>query len=156
MTGGMVRVGNADLRVGTIALLARELECDDARDIRLKGENLQVEHQLGVIGERRRDPYRPIQVGRPIFRYGFFGTLDFTLDLTNAVEILIQANAIGSAYPVLELRDVAVERIEQAGSIVQRRTARGRVAALAEQALEDDPRMRLSGKRGRRRRPGEA
>ena len=36
MTGRMVRVADADLRIGAIALLARELEGDDARDVRLK------------------------------------------------------------------------------------------------------------------------
>src|SRR5437899_8415334 len=38
MTGWMVRIRDADFRIRTIALLARELECDDARDIRLKGQ----------------------------------------------------------------------------------------------------------------------
>src|SRR5258705_10770062 len=140
----MVRIGNADLRISTIALLAGELESDDARDIRLKCQNLQVEHELGVIGKGRRDPYRPIQVGRPIFRYGFLGALDLTLNLTYAIKVLIQAHPIGRAHPPLELRDVTVERIKQAGTIVQCRTAPGSIAALAEQALEHNPRMGLS------------
>src|SRR6266852_1400535 len=90
MTGWMVRVRDADLRIRTITLLARELECDDARDIRLKGQNLQVEHELRVVGERRGDPYRPIEVGYLVILYRLLGTLDLTLDLTNTVEILIQ------------------------------------------------------------------
>src|SRR5580765_3880885 len=36
MTRWMVRVGDADLRIRAIALLARELERDDARDLRLE------------------------------------------------------------------------------------------------------------------------
>src|SRR6266404_2374403 len=153
MTGWMVRIRDADLGIRTVALLARKLECDDARDIRLKGQNLQIEHELRVVGERRRDPYRPIEVGHLVVRYRLLGALDLTLDLTNTVEILIQAHAIGNAHALLEPRDVPGERIQQACSIAQRRAARGRIAALAEKALEDDARMRLGRKRGRRRRP---
>src|SRR3981081_26828 len=111
MTGGMVRVRDADLRIRTIGLLTRELECDDARDVRLKGQNLQVEHELRVVGESRGDPPRPLEGGGLVFRYRFFGALDLTLDLTNAVEILIQAHAIGNAHALLEPRNVPGERI---------------------------------------------
>ena len=156
MTGRMVRVGHADLRIRAIALLARELERDDARDIRLERQNLQVEHELRVIGERGGNAHRPIQIGHRVVRRRCLGTLDLPLDLANAVEILIDAHAIGHAHALLEPRDVFAERIEQAGATAQRRAARGRVAALAEQALEDDARMRLGRKRRRRRRPGEA
>src|SRR6185295_3069756 len=85
MTGWMVRVRDADLRIRTIALLARELECDDARDIRLKGQNLQVEHELRVVGERRGNTHRPIEIGRLVVRHRLLGTLDLTLHLTYAV-----------------------------------------------------------------------
>src|SRR5712691_9891089 len=98
MTGWMVRVRDADVRIRAIALLARELECDDTRDIRLKGQNLQVEHEFRVVGERRGNPYRPIEVGRLVVRYRLLRTLDLTLDLTYTVEILIQARAIGNAH----------------------------------------------------------
>src|SRR2546429_416049 len=153
MTGWMMRIGDADVRIGSIALLARELECDDAGDIGLKGENLQVEHELRVVGEDRGDPYRPIEVWGLVFRYGFLGAFDLTLNLTNTVEILIEAHPIGDAHALFKLCDVPGERIKQACSIAQRRTARGRIAALAEQSFEDDARMRLGGKRGGRRRP---
>src|SRR2546425_7017121 len=116
MTGGMVRVRDADLRIRTIGLLARELECDDARDVRLKGQNLQLEHELRVVGELRGYSYRPIEVGHLVVRCRLLGTLDFTLDLTNTVEILIQAHAIGNAHALLELRDVHAKRIKQASS----------------------------------------
>src|SRR5438034_10194373 len=81
MTGWMVRVRDADLRIRTIALLTRELECDDARDVRLKGQNLQVEHELRVVGERRGNPHRPIEVGRLVVRYRLLRPLDLALDL---------------------------------------------------------------------------
>ncbi|MND06416.1 hypothetical protein D3C83_277740 [compost metagenome] len=53
MAGWMVRIRDADLRIRTIVVLARELEADYPCDIRLKGQNLQVVHELGMVGERR-------------------------------------------------------------------------------------------------------
>src|SRR5688572_12498334 len=153
MTGWMVRVPDPDLRIRSIALLARELEGDNARDIRLKGQNLQVEHELRVVAERGRNTYRPIQIGRLVVRHGSLGALDLTLHLTHTVEILIQAHAIGNAHPLLEPDNVRSERIEQACPIAQRSAACVRIAAFAEQALEDDSRMSLGRKRRRRRRP---
>src|SRR5439155_9975129 len=73
MAGRMVRIGDADVRVRTIALLARELEGDDARNVCLEGQNLQVEHELGVVGERRRDSDRPVEVGRLVLVYRLLG-----------------------------------------------------------------------------------
>src|SRR3977135_1014911 len=102
MTGWMVRIRDADLRIGPIALLARELECDDAGDIRLKRQNLQVEHELRVVGERRGNTYRPLEIGRLVVRHRVLGTLDLTLDLAHTVEVLIQAHAIGNAHALLE------------------------------------------------------
>src|SRR5262249_44354734 len=153
MARRMVRIGDADLRIGSIALLARELECHDAGDIGLKGENLQVEHELRVVGEHRGDAYRPAQDGRLVFRYGFLWTFDLTLNLTNTVEILIEARPIRDSHALLKLRDVPREGIQQACSIAQGRAARGRVPALAEQSLEHDAGMRFGRKRGGRRRP---
>src|SRR6266568_2122536 len=129
MTGWMVRVRDADLRIRTIALFARELECDDARDIRLKGQNLQVEHELRVVGERRGNTHRPVEIGRLVVRHRLLGALDLTLDLTHTVEILIQAHSIGNSHPLLEPGDVLGERIKQACPITQRSAARVRSAA---------------------------
>src|SRR4029077_12537073 len=80
MTSWMVRVRDADLRIRAIALLARELEGDDARNIRLKGQNLQVEHELRVVGERRGNAYRPIEIGRLVVCHRLLGALDLTFD----------------------------------------------------------------------------
>jgi len=153
MTDRMVRVRNADLRIRAIVLLARELECDDARDIRLKGQNLQVEHELRVVGERRRNAYRAIEIGSLVLRHRLLATLNLTLDLTHTVEILIQAHAIGNADALLHPGDILGERIKQACPMAERGASCVRIAALAEQALEDDSRMGLGRKRGRRRRP---
>src|SRR5262245_37613258 len=111
MAGRMVRVRDADLRIRTVVLLARELEFDDARDVRLKGENLQVEHELRVIGELRGDSYRPVDVGHLRILRSAFGTLDLSLHLANTIQILIHTHAIGNAEALLELRNVHAERV---------------------------------------------
>src|SRR5947209_7836942 len=90
MARWMVRVRHADIGISTIALFARKLEGDDARDVRLKRQNLKVEHELGMVGEGRRNAYGPVEVGCLIVRDPLLGPLDLTLDLTHAVEILIQ------------------------------------------------------------------
>src|SRR5262249_18315060 len=134
-----------------IVLFARELKCRNARDVGAKSQNLQVEHQLGVIGKLGRNTHRPFEVGSWRIRGRTLRTLDLPLDIADTLEIVIQASAIGSAHTLLESCDVHAERIQQASAIAQSGTASGGVAALAEQTLEDDARMRL-GRKGRRRR----
>src|SRR5215475_7043407 len=135
MTGWMVRVRDADLRIRAIVLFARELECDDARDIRLKSQNLQIEHELRVVGKLRGDAYRAIEVAQLGIHCRVLGTLDLTLNLMNTIEILIHAHAIGNSHALLEPRDVRAERVQQTPSIAQPRAARGSITPLAEKAL---------------------
>src|SRR5215471_201126 len=97
MTDWMVRVRNADLRIRAIVLFARELECDDARDIGLKSQNLQIEHELRVVGKLRRNTYRSVEVAKLGICCRVLGTFDLAFDLTNTIEILINAHAIGNA-----------------------------------------------------------
>src|SRR5438045_4512738 len=98
MTGRMVRFPDADLRIRTIALLACELKGDDPGNIRLKRQNLQLEHELRMAREFRWKTYQPIKIGRFIVRHRLLGTLDLTLDLTHTIEILIPARAMGRAH----------------------------------------------------------
>src|SRR6266516_243133 len=150
MTRGMVRVRDADFRIRTVIELAGQLEGDDPCDVGLKRQDLQIEQELRVVGERRRDTNRPFQIGYGIFRRPRLGTLDLALDLATAVEVLIDANAIGYSHSPLEPRDIVVERIEQAAPAAQRRAPGGGGSAFAEEVLEHDARMRLRGKRCRR------
>ena len=76
MTGRMVRVTDADVRIRTIALFTRQLECDHARDIRLKGQNLQVEHELRMVGERRWNTHGPVEIGCLVLVHSLLGTLN--------------------------------------------------------------------------------
>src|SRR5579862_1397622 len=102
-----------------------------------------------MVGKHRRDSYRPIEVGRRVVVYRLLGALNFALHLTNTVEILIQAHAIGSADALLELGDVSGEGIQQAGASMQCRLSCGCRASLSKQPLEDDARMRLGRQRSR-------
>src|SRR5262245_45650188 len=140
MADRMVRVGNADFRIRAIVLFTRELERDNARDVRLESQNLKVEHKLNVVGEFRGNAYRPFRIGLLGIGRRMLGPLDLTLYFTNTVEILFHTPAVGNADALLESRDVHAERVEQASTIAQPFTPRGRIAALTEQALEDDPR----------------
>src|SRR5262245_46432531 len=148
MARRMVRIRYADLRIRTIVVLTRKLEADHTRDIPLKGQNLQVVHELGMVGERGRNSHGPVEVGRFVIRYRFLAALDFTFHLTNALEILIQPGVIGSAYLSFDPRDAPGQGVQQALTIAQRCAALGRIAALAEQTLEDDARVRLRRQRG--------
>src|SRR5262245_22217869 len=132
MTSWMVRVRDADLRIRAIVLFARELECDDARDIRLKSQNLQIEHELRVVGKLRGNTYRSIEVAQLGICCRVLGAFDLPFDLTNTIEILINTHAIGDAHALFESRDVHAERVQQTSTIVQSRAARGGIAALAE------------------------
>ena len=58
----VVRVGDADLGIGPVAGLAGELEGDDAGDVALERQHLQVEHQPGVVGVGGRHADRAVEV----------------------------------------------------------------------------------------------
>ena len=60
----MVRIGHADLGIGARAGFARQLEGDDAGDVALQRQHLQVEHQPGVVGVGGRHAHRAVEVGQ--------------------------------------------------------------------------------------------
>ena len=155
MRQGMMRIGDADLRIGAVAGLAGELEGHHAGHVRLHRQHLQVEHQPRVVGIRGRHAGRPVEIRQLIVRRRRFRLLNAALDLAHGVEILADAHAIGGAEPALQPGDVVANPVEQAGAFAQRHPPIGRAAAVAEQPLEDDARMCLRGQRRRRRRPRE-
>ena len=91
----MVRIGHADLGVGAVAGLARELEGDDPRDVALQRQHLQVEHQPRVVGVGRpaRRPGRSRSGSWLSARLGL-GLLNAPLDLAHGLEILADPGAI--------------------------------------------------------------
>ena len=56
----MMRIRHADLRVSAVAGFASQLERDDARDVALQREDLQVEHEPSMIAISSGDADRTI------------------------------------------------------------------------------------------------
>ena len=114
MRDRVMRVRHADLRIGHAAELAAEHERDDARQVALIREHLQVAHQLDVIVVRRRDAGRVID-DRQLLVALLLGPLDAPLDVANRIEILDRASARSlCAERALQLRDLLAHRIEHA------------------------------------------
>ena len=133
MAGRMVRLRDANLGISTVAELARKLEGADPCDIGLERQQLQVEHERGVIGEPRRYANRTIEIASLQVLLGrCLRKLDLTLDLSHAVEVLVDAGAVAHSYQPLETRDVLVERIEEAGATPECCATLGLASALAE------------------------
>src|SRR5678815_3647531 len=60
----MMRLGDADLRISPCALLLADHEGNDARQIRLECQNLQIQHQRQMILEYRWCTLRLINRGK--------------------------------------------------------------------------------------------
>ena len=84
----MVRLGHADLRIRPRALFLADHERDDARQIRLERQQLQVEHQRQVILEDRRHALRLIH-RRQLDVALLLGPLDAPLDVADRLGVLV-------------------------------------------------------------------
>ena len=152
---GVVRVGDADFREALRGLLAPDEEGEDAGDVGLEGERLEVEHQPGVLVERLRDAHRPLQhlgqggVGLRL------GPPDAPLDFAHRVQVLRHARAVGGAERPLQPRHVLAHRVQDAAVVLQPDGALRLGASLPEQPLEDDARVVLHRERRRRGAPRE-
>ena len=62
----MMRIGHADFRIGAIARLTRQLERDDASDVTLQRQHLQIEHQSRVIGVSGGNTDWPVKIRQRI------------------------------------------------------------------------------------------
>ena len=93
----MVRLGHADLRIGARAALARELERDDARHVRLQRQHLQIEHQLDVLFPVGGHARRALERRQRRFGRLLLGALNAPLDLAHRVEVAVHPRAIAGA-----------------------------------------------------------
>ena len=138
MRQGVMRVGNPDLGEGSICLLTAHHEGNDAGDIGLEGQNLQVTHQLGMFLVRGGDTDRPLH---PWHLQGtlLLGHLDATLDIANGVGILGQLRPIARTEFPHKVRYGLAHRVENAAIPSEAGTLLLRVRALdvAKQPLED-------------------
>ena len=152
----MVRFGHANLRVWARALFFADHEGNDAREIGLERQELQVEHQRQVIFKDRRCALRLLH-RRQLEVALLLGFLDAPLHVANRVGILIDLGLILRSEVPLEAHELLGHRIENALVLPQPRVARGavRAAAVAKQPLEHRSRIPLHRQRLRRAAPGE-
>ena len=103
---GWCGFGDADLGIGAGAGLARQLERDDAGDVALQREHLQIEHQPRVVGVGGGHADRPIEIGQVRVGGLRFGLLDAALHLADGVEILADLGAVAGAELLLQAGDI--------------------------------------------------
>jgi hypothetical protein len=141
MRQGMMRFGHADLRIGPRALLLADHEGDHARQIRLEREHLQVEHQVEVILEDRRDALRFVHL-RQIQIALLLRLLNAPLDVADRIGVLVDLGLILRAQRLSERRQLVVHGIENALVLAEPRLTRGAIgaAAVAEQAFSNTAR----------------
>ncbi len=152
----MVRFRHTDLRIGAGALFLPDHEGDDACQVGLKRQELQVEHQREVILEHRRHALWLIERGQLEVAL-FLGLLDPAFDVTNRFCVLLHLRLVLHAQLSLQPGQRVGHRVEQALLLQTPGLARGpsRAAAVAKQPLEDRARVVLHGQRLRRAAPGD-
>ena len=146
----VMRIRDADLGVGAVARLPRQLERHHTGDVALHRQDLQVEHQLRVFGIGGWNANRAIEVGQRLLGRAGLRLLNPALDFADRLEILVDPGAVLGTEPCLQPADVVTNRIEEAGALLQRGATLCRCSAFAKQALEHDARMRLGRQRRRR------
>src|SRR4029453_1511367 len=109
----MMRFVHADLRKGAAADLAAHHERDDARQVALEREYLQVEHERRVIFERGGDARRLLDDGNRAGTLAL-GVLNPPFDVPNGVGELRQLGSIPWAYALLQPAQLVVHRVQQA------------------------------------------
>src|SRR5262249_44410701 len=109
----MVPAGRADFRIRAAAELAADHEGDDARQVALISEYLQVEHQSRMLLERSRNAGRLIE-HRQLPRTLRFSVLDTSFDIADCFDVLVQFRAVARAESLPQRRDLVADRIENA------------------------------------------
>ena len=151
----MVRIGHPGFRIGPRAQLRRQHERDDARQIGLQREHLQIEHDSRVRFEAVGRAGRLLH-DRQLARALFLGALNTALDVANRFDVLRQLLPVARSEVALQPRQLAGHRIQDASIRRQSRQAFAAVRAsgITEQPLEDRTRIVLH--RQRRGRPAPA
>src|SRR6516164_8380005 len=102
----VMRVLDPDLRIRATGQFTPHHERHHASEVALIGENLQIEHQLHVLFERRWNTSRRLDVGQHRRRALSFGGLYPAFDVTNALEVLLDLEPVAAANPMLERGDL--------------------------------------------------
>ena len=141
----VVRLGNADFRVGTVAGFTSKLKRDDSSDITLQRENLQVEHQLRVFGIRSGDTNGTIEIRQRLVLCVRFRLLDSPFNFPHAGEVVINFRSATRAEFAFKLRQIFGDGIKQARTFLQGGPAIFRGSTFTEQRFKDDSRMSFGG-----------
>ena len=154
---GVVRVRHADLRIGLRGELRRHEEGDDARQVGLVSQHLQVEHQLHVVLERRRDAGRgPLHHRQLAVGIGL-DALDAALHVAHRGQVVGELRAVRRPEPLAEAGHLRRHGVQDAPIALDPLAPRGGVGAgpVAEQALEEGARIALHRQRRGRRAPAQ-
>ena len=137
----MVRFRHAYFWVGASTRLSRELKGDDPSDVGPQGQHLEIEHQLRVVGVRRRHTHGAIKIRQFPFGGRGFRLLDPAFHLANGVQVLADLGPVFGAKSRLQARRVLDNPVEEARLATQGLPAIIRGSAFSKKALEDHPRM---------------
>ena len=152
----VVRLRHADLRVGAATVLAADHEADDAGQVGLVGQHLQVEHQLRVLVEGGGNPQRRRDLRQLLIDLRL-GLLDAALDVAHRLEVFAELQPVARPQIAAQRGHLVRHRIEKASVLLDAREPRGgiRSPGVAQQALEDRPRIGLHRQRRRRTHPAD-
>ena len=129
--------------------LARDLEGHDPRHVRLEREQLEIEHQPGMVVERVGHADRRIRDGHRGHPALALGALDALLDVAHRVEVLVHHHPIPHAQTALQTGHVRHREVEHAPVPLQPgRLLLGR-PPFAEEPLEHRAGVALHRHRGR-------
>ena len=156
MRGRVVRFRHADLRVGPPAVLAADHEADDAGQVGLVGQHLQVEHQLRVLVESGGNAQRRRNLGQLLVDLRL-GLLDPALDVAHGLQVLAELQAIARSEVAPQRGHLVGHRVQEAAILLDARQPRGGIGAarVSQQALEHRPRVGLHRQRRRRAPPAD-
>src|SRR5713101_7241693 len=152
-----MRGGHAALAVDTDATFTSAHGGGDACEVCLKGDDLEVVHQLHVVGEGDGNSGGLLDTGRDGAIVGF-GDGDALFNLADRVEIFVYFALVGWTDVTHELLGAVASHVENAFAVLGAAGARGGVKAVIfspEKALEYEARIGFRGKRRRRSAPAD-
>ena len=143
MRHGMMPFGHADPGIRAPVQFARHLECDDPGDVSLKRQQLQIEHELGMVIERIGHTNRRLGDRRRRFAALSLRPLDTLLHIPHSAEILIDRHAVTHTQTALQPGHVRHRQVEDAPVRLEPCRALIGCPPLAEQPFEHRPRVAL-------------
>src|SRR5262249_5185816 len=115
MSQWMVRLRNSDLRIWPSILFAAIHERDDACQVALECEQLQVVEKFYMRLETIGNAFWPLHVRR-LFRALFLSVLDSSFDVTKRLEVIVNLSIVAGAKSSLQRSHTFGHRIQNARS----------------------------------------